>query len=231
MPEAPRKTAARSTAPKKAATLKQPLSEQAYIAIKQMILSMALRPGDYVSVGQLSERLSLGRSPVHAAIHRLDREGLLEILPRKGIIVKAETASSFIELVNARLLVEPYLTGLTAERADTRLIADLKALITAGKKLEKAGDREGGMRVDRLFHQRIYESSGNKMLSAFAVQLLDRSLRLWFVPLFDDREKRSNIGELEDIFLSIKARDRNGAARKVQVHIGALRKKFAFLAS
>jgi len=231
MPDAIQKRKSTSKNDDASAVLKQPLSEQAYIAIKQMILGMELRPGDYVSVGQLSDRLALGRSPVHAAIHRLNREGLLEILPRKGIIVKVETSSSFVELVDARLLVEPYLTGLAAERADAKLLADLKSLIAAGKKLEKAGDHEGAMRVDRLFHQRIYEGSGNRMLSDFAAQLLDRSLRLWFLPMFHDGEGRSNIGELENIFLSIKARDRGAAERKMQVHISAIRKKFAVLAN
>lgn len=209
------------------ADIKAPLSEQAYVATKQLILRMELKPGDYLNVAQLCERLSLGRSPVHAAIHRLGREGLLEILPRKGIIIRTETADSFVEIVSARLLIEPYLTGLAAERADATLIADLQALVKAGRKYEQSKDDEGGMRVDRLFHQRVYEGAGNKILADYATQLLDRSLRLWFLPALEVDTKRSNIGELEDLFQSIKARDKKAAVKKMEQHIGAIRRKFA----
>ena len=71
-----------------------------------------LKAGDQINVTPLSEQLALGRSPVHMAIHRLDREGLVDILPRKGILVRSETLESFFELINARLLVEPYLVEL-----------------------------------------------------------------------------------------------------------------------
>jgi DNA-binding GntR family transcriptional regulator len=208
---------------------KVPLGEQAYIIIKKMILDMDLRPGDYISVALLSKRLSLGRSPVHIALHRLDREGLVEILPRKGILVKAETANGFVELVSARLLIEPYLTGLAAERADDELIADLEKLIVAGRKFFRAKDRQGGMHIDRLFHQRIYEASGNKTLTDFAALLLDRSIRLWFIPMFETSIENANITQLEDLCETIKRRDKEGAISKMQAHIGAIRKKFSML--
>lgn len=208
---------------------KLPLGEQAYITIKKMILNMELRPGDYISVALLSERLSLGRSPVHTALHRLDREGLVEILPRKGVLVKAETANGFVELVQARLLIEPYLTGLAAERADDALIADLEKLIVTGRKSFRANDRQGNMHIDRLFHQRIYEASGNKTLTDFASLLLDRSIRLWFIPMFETDIEHANITQLEDLCETIKRRDRAGAVAKMEAHIGAIRKKFAML--
>src|SRR5574344_1535579 len=90
-------------------SLSLPLAEKAYIAIKKMILENELKPGDQINVAQLCTLLSIGRSPIHQAIHRLDREGLVAILPRKGILIKAETIDSFLSLIDSRLLVEPYL--------------------------------------------------------------------------------------------------------------------------
>src|SRR5690606_34553429 len=72
-----------------------PLSEQAYVAIKRLILRRELQAGDRLTEALLCERLSLGRNPVHIALHRLQREGLVEIVPRKWIVVRGETLDGF----------------------------------------------------------------------------------------------------------------------------------------
>src|SRR5690606_32449142 len=91
------------------------LAEQAYVALKRMILNRELQPGERVNVSQLSELVGLGKNPIHLAVHRLDREGLIEIIPRKGILIRSETLDSFLDLISARQLVEPYLMEAAVE--------------------------------------------------------------------------------------------------------------------
>src|SRR5690606_27964521 len=105
---------------------------QAYVAIKRMILSGELLAGEQINVAMLAEQLGLGQSPMHMAMHRLDREGLIAIIPRKGILVKTETVESFLELIAARQLVEPHLTGQAVDRMRPELLAQLEALIEQG---------------------------------------------------------------------------------------------------
>ncbi|MCW0207958.1 GntR family transcriptional regulator [Achromobacter veterisilvae] len=201
------------------------LGEQAYIAIKRMILTQELRAGDQINVAQLSEQLSLGRSPIHLAIHRLDREGLVDILPRKGILVKAETIDSFLELIAARLLVEPHLTGLAVDNATPALLERLRAVVAAGWECNQRQDRLGSMEIDRQFHQLLYAAAGNDILAEFAGSLLDRSMRLWFRPPAGKADK-PNVAELEDLYNMVERGDKKAAVRRMEQHIGSVRGKF-----
>jgi len=201
------------------------LGEQAYVAVKKLILSHALRPGEHINVAQLCERLGLGRSPVHLATHRLAREGLVEILPRKGMLVKAETLDGFLELIAARQLVEPFLTGLAVDNMRPEIVEQLQALVATGWERYRQKDHQGGMEVDRRFHHLLYDTAGNRTLAEFAALLLDRSMLLWFRPKVDAAE-RANVAELEDLLDCIRRGDREGAVRTMEAHVGSIRRKY-----
>lgn len=195
------------------------------MALKRMIITQTLHPGDQVNVAQLSAELSFGRTPIHLAIHRLEREGLLDVLPRKGILVKAETLDSFLELMAARLLIEPWLTGQAVERASGELVEKLDALLTQGREHQRNQDRQGSMQVDRLFHQTLYAHAGNDILAEFAGSLLDRSMRLWFrpaMPIVDN----PTVAELEDLLDTVRRGDKNEAIRRMEAHISSIRSRF-----
>lgn len=205
-------------------SLSLPLAEKAYIAIKKMILENELKPGDQINVAQLCTLLSIGRSPIHQAIHRLDREGLVAILPRKGILIKAETIDSFLSLIDARLLVEPYLTGEAMQRMTPELLDKLKKNVQIGRQCAQNNDHQGSMEVDRLFHQTLYEAANNELLANFAGQLLDRSMRLWFRTHTPGAEN-PNIHELEALYETIASADRTAAVEMMAQHIISIRKK------
>lgn len=201
------------------------LGEQAYVAFKRLILSRELKPGEHVNVAQLSEQLGLGKNPIHLAAHRLAREGLVEILPRKGILVRAETLDSFLELIAARQLVEPYLAAEAVDYMTPEIFERLDALLEKGWRLQEAGDRLGAMAVDRLFHQTVYEAANNELLAEFAAQLLDRSMRLWFSPAPESNEP-SNMAQLETLLDTMKRRDKASTVEQMKAHIGSIRNKF-----
>lgn len=201
------------------------MGEQAYIAFKRLILNRELKPGEHVNVALLSEQLGLGKNPIHLAAHRLAREGLVEIIPRKGIVIRAETIDSFLELIAARQLVEPYLAAEAVNYMSAEVFERLDSLLQKGWHLQEAGDRLGAMEVDRLFHQAVYESANNTLLAEFACQLLDRSMRLWFAPAPDSTEP-SNMEQLSSLLETMKRRDREGTAEQMKAHIGSIQRKF-----
>lgn len=146
-------------------------------------------------------------------------------MPRKGILVRSETLESFFELINARLLVEPYLTEQAVDNITQDQIEKLEALITKGWEHHNNNDRLGSMQVDRLFHQTVYESSGNTILADFASQLLDRSMVLWFRSPGTQAEQ-PNVAELELLLETIKKKDKLGAIEFMQKHVSSVRNKF-----
>lgn len=201
------------------------LVEQAYIAIKQLILTGELSAGEQINVSSLTKKLNIGRSPVHMAIHRLDSEGLVDILPRKGILVREESLNSFFELLNARQLIEPYLTKHAVDNITLESIKKLEELVNKGWEHHENNNKIGSMEIDRLFHQVIYESSGNKILAEFASQLLDRSMTFWFRSPSSE-SKRPNIVELEDLLDKIKRKDKEGATEFMLKHVSSIKNKF-----
>lgn len=201
------------------------MGEQAYVGFKRLILNGDLKAGEHVNVALLSEQLGLGKNPLHLAAHRLAREGLVEILPRKGILIRGETIESFLELVAARELVEPYLAAEAVDHMNADVFERLDALLERGWRLQEEGDRQGAMEVDRLFHQTVYETANNALLGEFARQLLDRSMRLWFRPQ-PDSEETSNMQQLASLLDTMKKKDKAATARQMKAHIGSIRRKF-----
>ena len=114
-------------APRPGRTVPGSLRGTAYELIKHEIMTCALAPGEYVNESALCSRLKLGRTPVNQALHRLMLEGLVDIMPRKGVIVKPVSLDEVMHIIEVRLLTETYCVRLVAERATEADIAELVA--------------------------------------------------------------------------------------------------------
>src|SRR5215475_1462264 len=84
----------------------QPLRDRAYEAIKHRIITCAFKPGEYINEAYVSSVLRLGRTPVHQAIDRLMLEGMVEVIPRKGVIVKPVILQDVMQMVDVRMINE-----------------------------------------------------------------------------------------------------------------------------
>lgn len=75
-------------------------NERAYRRLKDDIVSLRLKPGDALNEAGLCAELGLGRTPVNQALHRLMHEGLVRILPRKGVLVQPLSMDEFAHLIS-----------------------------------------------------------------------------------------------------------------------------------
>src|SRR4030095_11590787 len=82
------------------------LTEQAYRLIEEQIVTLRLRPGDVLSEQMLSATFKIGRTPIREALQRLAREGLITVLPRKGILVSDINPRSQLLVVGVRRQIE-----------------------------------------------------------------------------------------------------------------------------
>jgi DNA-binding GntR family transcriptional regulator len=199
------------------------LSERAYEAIKQRILSLELRPGQFINEADLCSLTGMGRMPVHQAVHRLMVDGLLKVIPRKGIIIGSESANEVGEALEARRAVEPYIAALAAERATPAQIKDLEKLLRQSRKVADQRFRREFMNLDRLFHAAVAEAAGNRMLVDAQRPMQERSARIWSVSVMRRPDGlRMTQEEHEAVFDAIRRGDRDGARRAMQVHIASL---------
>ena len=159
------------------------LLEMAYEKIKQQITACEFSPGDYLNEAELSERLGIGRTPVHQAVDRLMMEGLVQVMPRKGIIVAPVSLDSVVQTIEVRLLNECYCARLAAERASDEDIRSLESILARAEAELPRRNSERLMRLDREFHGAIAQVSRNAVLADVLGRLHDKSLRFWILSL------------------------------------------------
>ena len=100
-----------------AAATVESLTEQAYRQIEEQIVTLRLKPGDVLSEQMLSATFGIGRTPIREALQRLAHEGLVIILPRKGILVSDLNPRHQLLVLEVRRELERLLSRAGAERA------------------------------------------------------------------------------------------------------------------
>ena len=199
------------------------LREAAYEAIKHRIITCAFRPGEYINELQLSALLKIGRTPVHQALDRLMMEGMVEVIPRKGVIVKPVSLNEVLHISEVRIINEPYGARLAAERADDADIAELADIVKRSEHWASLRNVESMMLLDRDFHLLIARAARNSVLGELLRSLHERSLRFWFISLNAPTHYQNVQQEHTAILSAIRRRDPAGAEAAMRGHIESFR--------
>ncbi len=157
------------------------LTEQAYRAIEEAIVTLALQPGEVVSEAQLSAKSGFGRTPVREALQRLARERLVRILPRRGIVVAAVDVREQLRLLEVRREIERLVARAAARRADTPQRARLRAIADAMDHAARTNDETGFLRLDRELNLLELDAAHNEFAAAAMALMHGLSRRFWFI--------------------------------------------------
>lgn len=212
-----------------AALPKRSLVAQAYESIKRKIITLHFLPGQYLNESALCAQLQLGRTPVHQALQRLHLEGLVEVMPRKGVIVLPDSISEIMKILESRLTVEPELARQAAKNATAGEAKELKTLAITDVSRNGATDIERFTENDRAFHRRIGEISGNHVMSDFAHTLHERSIRYWYLHLWQTLDIEHSNRQHAAIAAEIARGNGDGAAKMMTQHISTLHARLASL--
>jgi len=138
------------------------LAEQAYRAIKHDIISCKLRPGQLVVEGELAAQYGMSKTPIREAINLLRQEGFVQILPRRGTLVRPIDVQDVQHTFFLRMLLEPEAAALAAQRASGEQLKKLAELseATHGSSSGKTPAQANRLENNRLFHLAIAEASG-----------------------------------------------------------------------
>ena len=165
------------------------LSERAFQAIRQMIVTLELAPGAVVRDDELQRQLGLGRTPIREALQRLVRDQFVTIIPRRGMYVSSIDVSELSTLYETRAILEPYVDapGLRP-RARRRLGCDGSG---AGACRPPAARRPQLLEIDRECREIVWAAAGNRFLTDTLDMLYAQSDRLWHLYLSDVADARS----------------------------------------
>lgn len=207
-------------------TGQRPLSlvTQAYEAIKHRIFTVAYAPGAYLNELAVSRELDIGRTPVHHALHRLAKEGLVDVIPRKGVIVRPVSLDEVAQIIEARLVNETYCASLAARRVTRKDLEDPKAILEkAQKEIDARTGVEELMHLDQSFHRWMAKMSGNPVLAEFLANLQDRAARFWFLSLSEGHHQQRVQQEHLALLQAIASKDETQAANMARAHIESFR--------
>lgn len=164
------------------------LTEQAYRAIEEAIVTLQVPPGEVVSEAQLATKLGFGRTPVREALQRLARERLVRILPRRGIVVAGVDVGEQLRLLEVRREVERLIARCAARRADAAQKAQFLQIAEGMRHVARSGDETTYLRLDRALNLLVLEAARNEFASATMALMHGLSRRFWYM------HGRSNAG-------------------------------------
>ena len=143
----------------------RPLRDEVLDELRRLILDGTLAPGSHLSEQSISERLSVSRLPVREAFRRLESEGLLESLPRRGVRVVLPDADELQTVHEIRVALELIAVRRTTERQDPEVFAELRRALEAGT--EAGGEQRtevlGALNDD--FHDVLARGAGSRVLA------------------------------------------------------------------
>ena len=178
----PRAVARTAAAPKAAMSgVRDTLTEQAYRLIEEQIVTLRLKPGDVLSEQMLSATFKIGRTPIREALQRLAREGLITILPRKGILVSDINPRSQLLVLEVRREIERLLSRAGAERATKAQRDELQAIAQGMDRAAKTNDDIAFMRLDGELNRLMIEAAHNDYAARSMKLLQGLSRRFWYM--------------------------------------------------
>ena len=209
-----------ATAPKSAAQLR----ELAYAQIKQRIISCEYRPGDAINEAQLTAALGIGRTPIHQALHRLEVEGMVTIMPRKGVMVTALSLNDVLDMIEVRVSNEQLCVKLAVERAHDADIQAMRDILDQTPALLAKRDVTGLMSLDLQFHMSISAAAHNRVLAELLRNLHEKQARFWYLTLSENHHSERIYHEHLQILETLEQRDGAAAVAAIHHHIDDFRR-------
>ena len=188
------------------------LTDQAYVRLEELITTLQLQPGAFLSELALSERLAIGRTPIREALQRLARDGLVTVIPRRGILVSEVNLKNQLRLLETRRVLESLLARLAAERADgdeRRRFEDIGAAMRAAS---DAGDDIAFMRLDREFNLLVATAARNEFATRAIGSMTALSRRFWYQHYKEAGDLPQSARLHADVADAIASRDGDAAA-------------------
>ncbi|HKL58732.1 MAG TPA: FadR/GntR family transcriptional regulator [Sphaerochaeta sp.] len=212
---------------------KERLSVMVTEAIKKMIITENLQPGDKLySEKQLSEKLEVSRSSIREALRMLEVLGLIKVYQGKGVFISepehedkpvmswvVENADSLREHFEVRLLIEPHAAEIASKKADEKDIKALNELLQAFIGHVRSGDVHQAIASDGAFHLAVAKATRNRTLIVL-MRTMEQTLNEgWYASLHVPGRLESSIGEHGALLHAIETHDGAAACQAMEQHL------------
>lgn len=195
------------------------LTQTAYELLEKSIVMLELPPGAVVSEGELSSRLQIGRTPVREALHRLAREHLVTILPKRGVMVSEIDIKRQLRLLETRREVERLVARCAARRASEDERSRFEHLADEFHAASVSGDEIRFLRADKEFNDLSVRAARNEFAAGSMGLMHGLSRRFWYLHYRQANDTPLMARLHGDIARAISQRDEAKAAQALETLI------------
>lgn len=196
-----------------------PLRDVVFNTLRQAILRGELRPGERLMEVKLANKLGVSRTPIREAIRKLENDGLVKMIPRRGAEVAEITEKSLLDVMEVRMALEKLSVELACERITDEELTELKKAARDFKVVAKGKDVTKIAQADVHFHDLIYDATGNEKLIVIVNNLREQMYRYRVEYLKSESVYPKLIKEHEDIIYYLEQRDSQGVVKVMGEHI------------
>jgi DNA-binding GntR family transcriptional regulator len=198
-----------------AVSQKIPAMTRVYELVRRDLLDGIIRPGERIPDAAICATLGVSRTPMREAMLALERDGLVRIVPRQGYFAAEIIASDVLDAYDVRFVIEPIVTAMAATKITDAEVEEVRALAEILADKSEAGLARA-IELNKAFHVRIAQLSGNARMARMMSEVLDVLGRLALVDLRRFRSVESWRTEHLGIIDALAARDPAAAAEAVR---------------
>lgn len=197
----------------------KPLRELVLEAIREAIKNGALQPRERLMEIQLADELGVSRTPVREALRKLELEGFIVMVPRKGAYVSDLSMKDVADVFEIRAALEGLAGALAAERITEEELETMERLLVEKGEAINLNDIDKLVAVDTRFHEAMYQASRNERLTVIISNLREQIQRFRLTSLSVPGRKQDSLKEHRGLLEAIQARDIQLARQLAQEHI------------
>jgi DNA-binding GntR family transcriptional regulator len=197
----------------------RPLRDLVLDAIRAAIMNGTLQPRERLMEIQMAEELGVSRTPIREALRKLELEGFIVMVPRKGAYVSDLSFKDIADVFEIRAALEGLAAGLAAERITEEELERMERLLVEKQEAITQDDIGKLVDVDTKFHELMYQASRNVRLGSIISNLREQIQRFRLTSLSYPGRNKLSLEEHKNIVEAIQARDSQLARQLAQEHI------------
>ncbi|MEQ8237103.1 MAG: GntR family transcriptional regulator [Syntrophomonadaceae bacterium] len=197
----------------------KPLRELVLDAIRSAIMNGTLQPRERLMEIQMAEELGVSRTPIREALRKLELEGFIVMVPRKGAYVADLSFKDIADVFEIRAALEGLAAGLAAERITEEELEAMERNLVEKQEAIRNNDIDRLVQVDTNFHELLYQASRNQRLSTIISNLREQIQRFRLASLSYPGRNKESLEEHKKLVEAIQARDSQLARQLATEHI------------
>ncbi|KUK83242.1 MAG: Transcriptional regulator [Pelotomaculum thermopropionicum] len=197
----------------------KPLREMVFESLREAIIHGRLKPGERLMEIQLAEEMGVSRTPVREAIRKLELEGFVVMVPRKGAYVAGISVKDIVDVFEVRAALEGLAAGLAAERITEEEMEELERTLVRINVNSEEDDLNSVVEGDSSFHELIYKASRNQRLVQIITRLKEQIHRFRMTSLSQPGRTKNALGEHKAIVEAISDRNIELAQALASEHV------------